>query len=55
MFQPAFIGKEPSVVHDTSFQSFKNCGLDFRKVLYANVGLSGGTARYKCIGERMTK
>merc|ERR1712160_172368 len=49
LFQPSFIGKEASGIHDTTFQSIMKTDVDIRKDLYANVVLSGG------IGERMTK
>merc|ERR1712010_44268 len=43
LFQPSFIGKEASGIHDTAFQSIMKCDVDIRKDLYANVVLSGGT------------
>merc|ERR1719506_1483945 len=43
LFQPSFIGKEASGIHDTTFQSIMKCDVDIRKDLYANVVLSGGT------------
>jgi len=55
LFQPSFIGKEASGIHDTSFQSIMKCDVDIRKDLYANVVLSGGTTMFTGIGERMTK
>ncbi len=55
LFQPHFIGKEASGIHDTTFQSIMKCDVDIRKDLYANVVLSGGTTMYQGIGERMTK
>merc|ERR1719456_695253 len=55
LFQPSFIGKEASGIHDTTFQSIMKCDVDIRKDLYANVVLSGGTTMYQGIGERMTK
>jgi actin-related protein len=55
LFQPSFIGKEASGIHDTTFQSIMKCDVDIRKDLYANVVLSGGTTMYTGIGERMTK
>merc|ERR1712187_1032834 len=41
LFQPSFIGKEASSIHDTTFQSIMKCDVDIRKDLYANVVLSG--------------
>jgi len=55
LFQPSFIGKEASGIHDTTFQSIMKCDVDIRKDLYANVVLSGGTTMFSGIGERMTK
>jgi len=55
LFQPGFIGKEASGIHDTTFQSIMKCDVDIRKDLYANVVMSGGTTMFPGIGERMTK
>jgi len=55
LFQPSFVGKEASGVHDTTFQSIMKCDVDIRKDLYANVVLSGGSTMFPGIGERMTK
>merc|ERR1712151_1202158 len=49
LFQPSFVGKESSGIHDTTFQPIMKCDVDIRKDLYANVVMFGG------IGERMTK
>jgi len=55
LFQPHFLGKEASGIHDTTFQSIMKCDIDIRKDLYANIVLSGGTTMFGGIGERMTK
>jgi actin-related protein len=55
LYQPHFIGKEASGIHDTTFQSIMKCDVDIRKDLYANVVMSGGTTMFEGIGERMTK
>merc|ERR1712125_135776 len=55
LFQPSFVGKEASGIHDTTFQSIMKCDVDIRKDLYGNVVLSGGTTMFTGIGERMTK
>jgi actin beta/gamma 1 len=55
LFQPGFIGKEASGIHDTTFQSIMKCDVDIRKDLYSNVVLSGGTTMFQGIGERVTK
>jgi len=55
LFQPSFIGKEASGIHDTVFQSIMKCDVDLRRDLYSNIVLSGGTTMFPGIGERMTK
>ena len=55
LFQPAFIGKEASGIHDTMFQTIMKCDVDIRKDLYANIVLSGGTTMFQNIAERITK
>jgi len=55
LFQPSFIGKEASGIHDTTFQCIMKCDVDIRRDLYANIVLSGGTTMFQGIGERMTK
>ena len=36
LFQPSFIGKEASGIHDTTFQSIMKCDVDIRKDLCAS-------------------
>ena len=55
LFQPSFIGKEASGIHDTTFQSIMKCDVDIRKDLYGNVVLSGGTTMFPGIADRMQK
>ena len=55
LFQPSFIGKEASGIHDTMFQTIMKCDVDIRKDLYANIVLSGGTTMFSQIAERLTK
>ena len=55
LFQPSFVGKEASGIHDTTFQSIMKCDVDIRKDLYSNIVLSGGTSMFQGVGERMTK
>jgi len=55
LFQPSFIGKEASGIHDTLFQTIMKCDVDIRKDLYANIVLSGGTTMFSGIAERLTK
>eukprot|EP01039_Chlorochromonas_danica_P006745 gene6745-7455_t len=55
LFQPSFIGKEASGIHDCTFQTIMKCDVDIRKDLYANIVMSGGTTMFPGIAERMTK
>ena len=55
LFQPSFIGKEASGIHDTLFQTIMKCDVDIRKDLYANIVLSGGTTMFNQIAERLSK
>jgi len=55
LFQPSFIGKEASGIHDATFQTIMKCDVDIRKDLYCNIVLSGGTTMYPGVAERMTK
>jgi len=55
LFQPSFIGKESSGIHDMIFQSIMKSDCDVRRDLYSNVVLSGGTTMFPGIGERLTK
>jgi len=55
LFQPSFIGKEASGIHDTMFQTIMKCDVDIRKDLYSNIVLSGGTTMFPGIAERLTK
>jgi len=55
LFQPSFMGKEASGIHDTMFQTIMKCDVDIRKDLYANIVLSGGTTMFTGISERLTK
>jgi len=55
LFQPSFIGKEASGIHDCTFQTIMKCDVDIRRDLYGNIVLSGGTTMFPGIAERMTK
>ncbi len=37
LFQPSFVGKKASGIHDTTFQSIMKCDVDIRKDLYGSV------------------
>ncbi len=49
------IGMESLGIHDTTFQSIKQCDVDIRKDLYSNIVLSGGTTMFPGIADRMSK
>jgi actin beta/gamma 1 len=55
LFQPSFIGKEVSGIHDCTFQTIMKCDVDIRKDLFANIVLCGGTTMVQGIDERMAK
>jgi actin-related protein len=55
LFQPSFIDKEASGIHDTLFQTITKCDVDVRRDLFANIILSGGTTMFTGIAERLTK
>ena len=55
LFQPSFVGKEVTGIHNTTFQSITKCDVDNLKDLHSNVVLSGGTTMFAGTGERMTK
>merc|ERR1712166_783602 len=55
LFQPSFMGKEASGIHDTMFQTIMKCDVDIRKDLYANIVLSGGTTMFNGISDRLSK
>lgn len=55
LFQPSFIGKEASGIHETAYQSIMKCDVDIRKDLYSNVVLSGGSTMYDGLADRMQK
>mmetsp|Transcript_20001 Transcript_20001/g.35542 ORF Transcript_20001/g.35542 Transcript_20001/m.35542 type:complete len:377 (-) Transcript_20001:198-1328(-) len=55
LFQPSFIGKEASGVHETMFNTIMKCDVDIRKDLYANIVMSGGSTMYEGLAGRLEK
>merc|ERR1711977_500968 len=55
MFQPQHLGLESVGIHETAYNSIMHSDLDIRKVLYANIVLSGGTTMFPGIADRMQK
>eukprot|EP01123_Difflugia_compressa_P002292 TRINITY_DN129_c1_g1_i10.p1 TRINITY_DN129_c1_g1~~TRINITY_DN129_c1_g1_i10.p1 ORF type:complete len:182 (+),score=10.65 TRINITY_DN129_c1_g1_i10:55-600(+) len=55
LFQPSFLGRESSGIHECTYNSIMKCDVDIRKDLYGNVVLSGGTTMFAGIADRMQK
>ncbi|XP_067887596.1 actin, cytoplasmic 2-like isoform X3 [Heterodontus francisci] len=55
LFQPSFLGKETTGIHEAAFNSIMKCDTDIWKDLYANTVLSGGSTMYPGIADRMQK
>ncbi|XP_052686058.1 actin-3-like [Crassostrea angulata] len=55
LFEPSFIGMESSGIHQNTYNSIMKCDVDIRKDLYANTVLSGGSAMFPGIADRMQK
>jgi actin beta/gamma 1 len=55
LFQPSFIGKEASGVHETMFNTIMKCDVDIRSDLYQNIVMSGGSTMYEGLADRLTK
>ncbi|CAK57500.1 unnamed protein product (macronuclear) [Paramecium tetraurelia] len=55
LFKPSLIGQEVSGIHELTFKSIMKCDIDVRNELYKNVIISGGTAMFSGIKERLSK
>ena len=55
MFQPSFIGMESCGIHEMTYNSIMMCDVDYRKDLYANTVLSGGSTMFPAIADRMQR
>jgi actin len=55
LFQPLVLGKEASGIQVATYDSIKDCGIDIRKALYANIVLSGGNTMYPGFADRLNK
>jgi actin-related protein len=55
LFQPSFLGRESSGIHEATYNSIMKCDIDIRKDLYGNIVLSGGTTMFPGIADRMQK
>merc|ERR1712226_288112 len=55
LFQPSFIGRESTGIHEKLFGSVRKCDIDVRPELFKNVVLSGGSSMFPGIVDRMAK
>jgi len=55
LFQPSFLGRESSGIHEATYNSIMKCDIDIRKDLYGNIVMSGGTTMFPGIADRMQK
>ncbi|XP_052100561.1 actin CyI, cytoplasmic-like [Mytilus californianus] len=55
LFQPSFIGMEPSGIHEMIHNSIMMSDIDIRKDLYSNIVLSGGSTMFPGIADRLKK
>lgn len=54
LFQPSFLGRESSGVHEISNKCVLACDIDIRREMYENVVLSGGTTMFSGLKERLS-
>lgn len=55
LFQPLLLGMEACGIHEAAYNSIMRCNTNVRKVLFANMVLSGGNAMYPGIADSMQK
>ena len=55
LFQPSLIGLDSKGIHVATYESIMKCDVKFRKDLYANIVLSGGTTLFNGIEVRLGK
>eukprot|EP01125_Pyxidicula_operculata_P006999 TRINITY_DN2397_c0_g1_i1.p1 TRINITY_DN2397_c0_g1~~TRINITY_DN2397_c0_g1_i1.p1 ORF type:complete len:385 (-),score=79.43 TRINITY_DN2397_c0_g1_i1:243-1376(-) len=55
LFQPSFLGREASGIHECTYNSIMACDVDVRKDLYFNIVMSGGTTMFPGMADRMKK
>lgn len=55
LFQPSMMGKEMMGIHEATSKSIKDCDIDLRRQLLANIVLSGGCTMFPGINERLTR
>lgn len=55
LFQPSLLGYEFGGVHEMLYNSVMKCDMDLRKDLYANIVISGGSAMFPGIADRLQR
>lgn len=55
LFKPSLIGLESEGIHVATYESIMKCDVSFRKDLYANIVLSGGTTLFDGLNVRLNK
>jgi actin-related protein len=55
LFRPEFIGLDIEGFHQNAFQSIEKCDVGWKKELFSNIVISGGSTVFKGFSERMNK
>jgi len=55
LFRPRLLGREEPGIHELVFNSILNCDIDYRRVFYGNVLVSGGSAKFPGFAQRLHK
>ncbi|CAN6470307.1 unnamed protein product [Victoria cruziana] len=55
LFEPSWVGVESCGVHEAITKSIRKCDIDLRREMYANILLSGGTAGFPGLVNRLFK
>jgi len=55
LFQPSFLGRDTAGVHELVYNSILKCDIDFRKNLWGDVVVAGGTTMLPGFADRLMK
>ncbi|XP_078662186.1 actin, cytoplasmic-like [Branchiostoma floridae x Branchiostoma belcheri] len=55
LFQPSLVGKESPGIHETTYNTIMKCHVEFRKELYTNIVLAGGSTMFEGLAGRLRK
>jgi actin-related protein len=55
LFQPSFLNMDAAGIHELTYNSIMKCDIDYRKDMYENIVISGGTTMYAGIADRLSK